>query len=207
MSLKKKSSVLNAVQADRNFGLGVLPAAAPAKIPGPSTVTPTIGQVLLYSSDPNVRVTARMDGGFKPRPNVGGWVADDVPKAGQTTSWKGTELLLMDGVIVLHSFDKQSVERDITSLLTLATKQPNRQTPPAIRMRGNVPFSDRVWVIAAPPESQRELWHDGARYSVTYALTVWEYQPTRLISTARSSPSSPSGGLMMKSLGVGKYTP
>lgn len=147
--------------------------------PGKRTNTPF---VIIQAWTVELQVAVLMGpGGAQVTQGYGNYDEVTRPRNVSLLSWQGrapyemTLDLVFQGIPVAHGWG-QSVEKQITLLEDLATKQPGMTTPPSVRLFGPVPHPELRWLITAI--SWGDFWRrslDGARIMQKASVTLHEY--------------------------------
>ena len=147
--------------------------------PGKQTNTPFI---VIQAWTVELQVAVLMGpGGAQITQGYGNYGEVTRPRNVSLLTWEGrapyemTLDLVFQGIPIAHGWG-QSVERQITLLEDLATKQPGMTTPPSVRLYGPVPHPELRWLITAI--SWGDFWRrslDGARILQKASVTLHEY--------------------------------
>ena len=147
-----------------------------AVLPGAAPYTPPAGSVHIHATDPLLSVVARLnetglsitDGGprYDTQPRIG---RTDVPRYVGHSALRGELSIILDGYA-----RRQTIKPDLDTLQALATVHDGQHAPPAIRLTGNVDYTDRTWRLEGHPridDSPRAI-RDLAGVPLRMALTV-----------------------------------
>lgn len=113
----------------------------------------------------------------------GGWQEIQRPRRDSITEWQGRTPMRITVGILLDSFRAgKSVEADISALEILATPVRDRNgvvvdDPPVIRIEGNVPHTERDWVIDSLVMGESEWLDDASRCRQQITVGLLEYIP------------------------------
>lgn len=108
------------------------------------------GSVTFFTTAPSLSVTVRM-GNDEPKLSggYGGWEVVPRPRRLGLTVWRGRNPFGLDIPILFDDFSGDgSVEQDISKLERMALPPKALEEPPVVRIRGPVPRSNLLWVIA-----------------------------------------------------------
>jgi len=143
-------------------------------------MTPPLGQIRVYSTDPVRSVTCWLG---PDRPDVtsgyGGWDEIVRPRRPPITTWKAPPALHMSLSLLLDNWATGvSIEDQVAALEDMAKPTARDGEPPLVRFqaKGNaVPHQRSVWVIGELTWGDALMNEDGNRVRQQVTLTLYEY--------------------------------
>lgn len=138
------------------------------------------------------RLVAQLGDGFVVPEADSGWQVVARPKRKAFTTWDGHAPVTMTIPILFDGFrENRSVEQDINTLYGMMRKINQRvDEPPVVRLSGPIPYSRFQWVITSiSPGEEIRRKKDGRRVRSFMEVTVLEYVPADVATTAKASPA------------------